>query len=85
MVTGMLPVVGLPLPLMSYGGTAFIINITIVTILVTAFRNSRGPDISNLGPEFRKRQYIRLNRISTFLNVGLILIFARLFYIYFIL
>lgn len=85
MVTGMLPVVGLPLPLMSYGGTAFIINITIVTILSTAFRNTRGPDMSNLGPEFRKRQYIRLNRISTFLNVGLILIFARLFYIYFIL
>lgn len=39
MASGILPVVGLPLPLMSYGGTAFIVNIIILTILATAFRN----------------------------------------------
>lgn len=83
MVTGMLPVVGLPMPFMSYGGTAFIINITIITILATAFRNTRGPDTSNLGPDFRKRQHIRLKRLTNFLYIGLAIILARLTYIHF--
>ena len=85
MVTGLLPVVGLPMPLMSYGGTAFIINITIVTILVTAFRNTHAPNTSNLGPTFRKRQHIRLKRLTNFLYIGLAIVLARLMYIYFML
>ncbi len=40
MVIGLAPVVGIPLPLMSYGGTSFVTFITLFTILenILAFR-----------------------------------------------
>lgn len=41
-VTGMVPTKGLPLPFMSYGGSALLVNMTIIGILL---RISRGDDV----------------------------------------
>jgi len=35
MVTGLLPVVGVPLPLMSYGGTSMLVSLTAVGLLLS--------------------------------------------------
>jgi rod shape determining protein RodA len=82
MVTRLLPIVGLPLLLMSYGGTAFLVNILIISILVTAFRKPNTQITNNIGPDFRKRQLARLNRLSIFLNFSQWLIIFRLVFIY---
>lgn len=49
MVSGVLPVIGVPLPFISYGGTSLIINMVSVGILVNvgrqaARKNAQGPD-----------------------------------------
>ncbi len=81
MVLGVLPVVGLPLPLMSFGGTAFIVNIVIISVLVKAFHN-HDFQINCIDPDFQKMHHLRLNRLTIFLNIGLWLIIFRLSYIY---
>ena len=35
MVTGLLPVVGVPLPLMSYGGTSMLVSLSAVGLLLS--------------------------------------------------
>jgi rod shape determining protein RodA len=82
MVTGLLPVVGLPMPFMSYGGTAFLVNITIITILVTAFRKSEKYPIKTIGEDFQKRQHSRMKLLTYFLSIGQLLILLRLLFIY---
>jgi len=41
MVIGLMPVMGLPLPFMSYGGTSMIFNLILIGILLNAYRNRR--------------------------------------------
>jgi rod shape determining protein RodA len=41
MVIRLVPVMGIPLPLMSYGGTALIINMTLIGLLLNAYRAHR--------------------------------------------
>ena len=41
MVLGLLPVMGIPLPLMSYGGTALIMNLSMIGLLLNAHREIR--------------------------------------------
>ena len=41
MVIGIMPVMGIPLPFMSYGGTAMIFNLGIIGLLLNAYRNKR--------------------------------------------
>ncbi len=39
MAIGLMPVMGIPLPLMSYGGTSMIVNLALVGILLNAYRH----------------------------------------------
>lgn len=41
MVIGLMPVMGIPLPFMSYGGTSMIFNLLLVGILLNSYRNRR--------------------------------------------
>ncbi len=41
MVLRLLPVMGIPLPLMSYGGTALIMNLAMIGLLLNAYRQKR--------------------------------------------
>lgn len=41
MVIGLMPVMGIPLPFMSYGGTSMIFNLTLVGLLLHAYRQKR--------------------------------------------
>ncbi|MDC1067792.1 rod shape-determining protein RodA [Candidatus Kapabacteria bacterium] len=41
MVIGLMPVMGIPLPFMSYGGTSMIFNLTLIGILLNAYRQKR--------------------------------------------
>lgn len=41
MVIGVMPVMGIPLPFMSYGGTAIITNLSMIGILMNVFRNQK--------------------------------------------
>lgn len=41
MAIGMLPVMGIPLPFLSYGGTSMIVNLTFVGFLLNSYRNYR--------------------------------------------
>ena len=41
MVIGLVPVMGIPLPFLSYGGTSLIVNLAFVGFLLNAFRNHR--------------------------------------------
>lgn len=42
MVSGMLPVIGVPLPFISYGGTSLVVNMVAVGILVNVGRQAVG-------------------------------------------
>jgi cell division protein FtsW len=55
-VTGSLPTKGLPLPLVSYGGSALIFNLIEIGLLLNVSRH-RNPD---LHLEIRSRQVIKL-------------------------
>ena len=35
MVTGLLPIVGIPLPLMSYGGSSMVVSLTALGLLIS--------------------------------------------------
>ncbi|MFA5512943.1 MAG: rod shape-determining protein RodA [Candidatus Kapaibacterium sp.] len=41
MVIGLVPVMGIPLPFLSYGGTSMIVNLTMIGFLLNAYRNHR--------------------------------------------
>ena len=41
MSLGLLPVVGIPLPFLSYGGSALITNVTMVGILMNLYANRK--------------------------------------------
>ncbi len=41
MVIGLMPVMGIPLPLLSYGGTSLIINLSLAGLLLNSYRNHR--------------------------------------------
>ncbi len=41
MVIGIMPVMGIPLPLLSYGGTSLIINLSLAGLLLNSYRNHR--------------------------------------------
>jgi rod shape determining protein RodA len=41
MVIGLVPVMGIPLPFLSYGGTSMLINLAFVGFLLNAYRNHR--------------------------------------------
>jgi rod shape determining protein RodA len=82
MVTGLFPVVGVPMPFISYGGTAFLVNVSIVTILVAGFKKNVSYPIDITSVDFRKRQYRRLNQLSLFSNLVLLSVVLRLFYLY---
>lgn len=43
MVAGLIPVMGLPLPFVSYGGSAMITNMAAIGVLLNISRNSRAP------------------------------------------
>jgi cell division protein FtsW len=47
MVTGLLPVIGVPLPFVSYGGTAMIGSLAAIGILMSIERTARGRDLVN--------------------------------------
>jgi rod shape determining protein RodA len=38
---GLAPVVGIPLPFMSYGGTALIVNVAMIAIAMNIFANNK--------------------------------------------
>ncbi|MGE5480373.1 MAG: rod shape-determining protein RodA [Chloroflexota bacterium] len=39
MAIGIMPVMGIPLPLMSYGGTSMVVNLTMIGLLLNGYRN----------------------------------------------
>jgi rod shape determining protein RodA len=41
MVIGIIPVMGIPLPFMSYGGSSMIVNLALIGILLNAYRNNK--------------------------------------------
>lgn len=43
-VTGSMPVTGVPLPFISYGGTSLVINMTAIGILLNISRQTEGKD-----------------------------------------
>lgn len=66
MVSGILPVIGVPLPFISYGGTSLIINMVSVGIMVNVGRrqvrkNVQGPDDGERQPSV-KRSYSALRK-----------------------
>jgi rod shape determining protein RodA len=50
MVTGLVPVVGIPLPLVSYGGTAMTTLMVGLGLAMSGYVHGREPRRSNLGP-----------------------------------
>ena len=64
MVSGMLPVIGVPLPFISYGGTSLIINMFSIGVLINIGRYNAGlrkENEKNMEPEVVKRK-LRLAR-----------------------
>ncbi len=45
MVTGVLPVIGVPLPFVSYGGTAMVGALTAIGVLMNIERSARTSDV----------------------------------------
>lgn len=41
MAIGLMPVMGIPLPFMSYGGTSMLVNLILVGLLMNAYRNNK--------------------------------------------
>jgi cell division protein FtsW (lipid II flippase) len=42
MAIGMVPVIGLPLPLLSYGGTSIVASLAMIGLLLSVHRTARG-------------------------------------------
>lgn len=64
MVSGLLPVVGVPLPFISYGGTALIVNLASIGILLNVGRQAveRVPGEPQEGPENSRNTRLSLAR-----------------------
>lgn len=41
MVIGLIPVMGIPLPFMSYGGTSMLVNLAVIGIILNSYRNHK--------------------------------------------
>lgn len=41
MAIGIMPVMGIPLPFMSYGGTSLVVNLSLIGIIMNAYKNSK--------------------------------------------
>ena len=45
MVTGVIPVIGVPLPFISFGGTSLVVNMLAVGLLISVGRRGKAADI----------------------------------------
>ncbi len=83
MVTGFFPVVGLPLPFMSYGGTALVVNVVVIGLIVSLLPQNTLQQKYPLSTKLHQRQVSRLKKISMIQKIGFAIIFIRLLFIYF--
>ena len=66
MVAGLIPIIGVPLPFISYGGTSLIVNLTAIGMLISIGRRSRGAkqvsEVKSPEPQQRKRRLTLIRR-----------------------
>jgi cell division protein FtsW len=58
MVCGVIPVAGVPLPFISYGGTSLMINLLALAFLISVGRSCRQPELEESQPEEPKRPHL---------------------------
>ena len=66
MVTGLLPVVGVPLPLVSYGGSSLVITMFLVGLLFNVGRRPEhhAPTVAEKQRELAKRKRMRVRVVT---------------------